>query len=55
MNVIDALNSRFTVRAFKPNPAHNGTILKILDAATLLISYLTSFVRNWKFRKTCRY
>jgi nitroreductase len=34
MGVIDALNSRFTVRAFKPDPAHRGTILKILDAAT---------------------
>jgi nitroreductase len=34
MNVIDALNSRFTVRAFEPDPVHKGTILKILDAAT---------------------
>jgi len=34
MNVIDALNSRFTVRAFEPDPVHEGTILKILDAAT---------------------
>jgi nitroreductase len=34
MDVIDALNSRFTVRAFKPDPVHNETILKILDAAT---------------------
>jgi nitroreductase len=34
MNVIDALNSRFTVRAFEPDPVHKETILKILDAAT---------------------
>jgi nitroreductase len=34
MNVIDALNSRFTVRIFKPDPLERGTILKILDAAT---------------------
>jgi len=34
MDVIDALNSRFTVRAFTPDPVHKGTILKILDAAT---------------------
>jgi nitroreductase len=34
MNVIDALNSRFTVRAFEPDPVPKGTILKILDAAT---------------------
>jgi nitroreductase len=34
MNVIDALNSRFTVRAFEPHPVHKETILKILDAAT---------------------
>ena len=34
MNVIDALNSRFTVRAFEPDPVHKGTILKILDAAS---------------------
>lgn len=34
MNVIDALNSRFTVRAFEPDPVHTETILTILDAAT---------------------
>jgi len=34
MNVIDALNSRFTVRAFEPDPVPEETILKILDAAT---------------------
>ena len=34
MGVIDALNSRFTVRAFEPDPVHKETILKILDAAT---------------------
>ena len=34
MDVIDALNSRFTVRAFEPDPVHKGTILKISDAAT---------------------
>ncbi|MFZ0011796.1 MAG: nitroreductase family protein [Halobacteriota archaeon] len=34
MNVIDALNSRFAVRAFEPDPVHTETILTILDAAT---------------------
>jgi nitroreductase len=34
VNVIDALNSRFTVRAFKPDPLESGKILTILDAAT---------------------
>ena len=34
MNVIDALNCRFTIRAFEPDPVHTETILTILDAAT---------------------
>ncbi len=34
MNVIDAINSRSTVRAFKPDPLDKGTILRILEAAT---------------------
>ena len=34
MNVIDALNSRATVRAFKPDPVNKETILEILEAAT---------------------
>lgn len=33
MDVIDALHARFTVRAFKPDPVHKKTILKIVDAA----------------------
>lgn len=34
MNVIDALNSRSTIRAFNPDPVGRETILKILEAAT---------------------
>jgi nitroreductase len=34
MNVIDALNSRATIRAFKPDPVSKETILEILEAAT---------------------
>ena len=34
MNVIDALNARFTVRDFGPEPVDSATILKILNAAT---------------------
>jgi nitroreductase len=34
MEVIDALNSRFTCRAFKQDPIKEETILKIMDAAT---------------------
>jgi nitroreductase len=34
MNVIDALNSRATVRAFKSDPVDKKTIFKILEAAT---------------------
>lgn len=34
MDVIDAINSRKTVRAFKPDPVGKDTILKILEAAT---------------------
>jgi nitroreductase len=33
MDVIDALNSRFTVRAFKPDPIDRGTLEKIMEAA----------------------
>jgi nitroreductase len=34
VNVIDALNSRVTIRAFKPDPVSKETILEILEAAT---------------------
>jgi nitroreductase len=33
MNVVEALNSRTSIRAFKPDPASRETILKILEAA----------------------
>ena len=33
MNVIDALNTRFTVRAFRPDPVDRGTLEKVLAAA----------------------
>lgn len=33
MNVIDALNARFTCRAFKPDPVDRDTVIKILEAA----------------------
>ena len=33
MNVIDALNSRFTCRAFSPDPVGKDTVIKILAAA----------------------
>lgn len=33
MNVIEALNSRFTCRAFKPDPIDQDTVLKIVEAA----------------------
>lgn len=34
MNVTDALNSRYSTRAFKPDPVDKETITKILEAAT---------------------
>lgn len=34
MNVTDALNSRFTCRAFKPDAVERETVIKILEAAT---------------------
>lgn len=34
MNVTDALKSRFTCRAFKPDAVDRETVIKILDAAT---------------------
>lgn len=34
MNVIDALNSRFTCRAFKPDAVERETVIKILETAT---------------------
>ena len=34
MNTIDALNSRYCCRAFKPDPVSKETVLKILEAAT---------------------
>jgi nitroreductase len=33
MDIIDALNSRFTVRAFKPDPIDRGTLEKLIEAA----------------------
>ena len=33
MNVIDALNSRFTCRAFQPDPVDKDTVVKIMEAA----------------------
>ena len=33
MDVLDALHSRFTVRAFKPDPIDQGTLEKVLEAA----------------------
>lgn len=33
MNIIDALNARFTCRAFKPDPIPKETMLKIMEAA----------------------
>ena len=33
MNVVEALNARYTVRAFKPDTVAKETLLKILDAA----------------------
>jgi nitroreductase len=34
MNTIDALNSRYCCRAFKPDPVRKETVLKIIEAAT---------------------
>ena len=34
MNVIEALNSRYAARAFKPDPVSKETLLKIMTAAT---------------------
>ena len=42
MNVIDAINSRSTIRAFAPDPVERGTILKILEAATRAPSWANS-------------
>jgi nitroreductase len=33
MDIIDALNSRFTVRAFKPDPIDRNTLEKVMEAA----------------------
>jgi nitroreductase len=33
MDVIDALNTRFTVRAFKPDPVDHDTLKKVMEAA----------------------
>ena len=33
MNVADALNSRFTCRAFKPDPVDKEKIIKIIETA----------------------
>ena len=33
MDVIDALNTRFTVRAFKPSPIDRNTLEKVIEAA----------------------
>ncbi len=34
MNTIDALNSRYCCRAFKPDPVRKETVLKIIEGAT---------------------
>jgi len=33
MDIIDALNSRFTVRAFKPDPVDRNTLARVMEAA----------------------
>ena len=33
MDVIDALNTRFTARAFKPDPVDRATLEKVMEAA----------------------
>ncbi|HUI44506.1 MAG TPA: nitroreductase [Nitrospirota bacterium] len=33
MDIIDALNTRFTVRAFKPDPIDHNTLEKVIEAA----------------------
>jgi nitroreductase len=33
MNVVEALNTRFTVRAFKPDPIDRSTLEKVMEAA----------------------
>ncbi len=33
MDIIDALNSRFTARAFKPDPIDHNTLEKVMEAA----------------------
>ena len=33
MDIIDALYSRFSVRAFKPDPIDRGTLEKLIEAA----------------------
>ena len=33
MDIVDALNSRFTVRAFKPDPIDRSTLEKVMEAA----------------------
>jgi len=33
MDVIDALNTRYTVRAFKPDPVERGTLEEVMEAA----------------------
>ena len=33
MDTIEALNSRFTARAFKPDPVDHGTLEKVMEAA----------------------
>ena len=33
MDVVDALNTRFTVRAFKPDPIDRGTLERLMEAA----------------------
>ena len=33
MDIIDALNSRFTARAFKPDPVDRNTLENVIEAA----------------------
>ena len=39
MDVVDALNTRFTVRAFKPDPIDYDTLEKVMEAALRCTTY----------------
>ena len=42
MDIIDALNTRFTVRAFKPDPIDRNTLEKVMEAALRAPSWANS-------------